>query len=84
MLCLIETSGYRSCEVKPVSSARNSEISIDKNRSTGTDKIEININPYRSLTISDESYHAMKAALKSRDVMMKALKAYKELEDSIY
>lgn len=84
MLCLIETSGYRSCEVKPVSSALNSEISIDKNRSTGTDKIEININPYRSLTISDESYHAMKAALKSRDVMMKVLKAYKELEDSIY
>jgi hypothetical protein len=84
MLCLIETSGYRSCEVKPVSSARNSEISIDKNRSTGTDKIEINIDPYHSLTISDESYHAMKAALKSRDVMMKALKAYKELEDSIY
>jgi hypothetical protein len=75
---------YRSTEVYRISDISHSEISIKRNRSFGTDHISISFEPRGSLTVSDESYHAMMAALKSRNEIKKQLDAYKELEDSIY
>lgn len=75
---------YRSTEICRISDISYSEISIKRNRSFGTDHIRISFEPRGSLTVSDESYHAMMAALKSRNEMKKKLDAYKELEDSIY
>ena len=75
---------YRSTEVYRISDISYSEISIKRNRSFGTDHISISFEPRGSLTVSDESYHAMMAALKSRNEMKKQLDAYKELENSIY
>ena len=75
---------YSPTEVYRISDISYSEISIKRNRSFGTDHISISFEPRGSLTVSDESYHAMMAALKSRNEMKKQLDAYKELEDSIY
>ena len=76
---------YGSTEVCRISNISYSEISIKRNRSFGTDHIRITFEePRCSMTVSDESYHAMMAALKSRNEMKKQLDAYKELEDSIY
>lgn len=68
-------------------------IKVDLNDSD-EDEIELKVLSNR-LTITDKSYHAMIAALKSRDVMKKKLQGFvengidkhrsqKELEDSIY
>lgn len=75
---------YRSTEVYRISDISYSEISIKRNRSFGTDHIRISFESSGSLTVSDESYHAMMAALKSRNEIKKQLDAYMELEDSIY
>lgn len=75
---------YRSTEVYRISDISYSKISIKRNRSFGTDHISISFEPRGSLTVSVESYHAMMAALKSRNEMKKQLDAYMELGDSIY
>lgn len=83
MLYCLEKN-YRSTDIYRISDIGYSEISIKRNRSLGTDHIRISFEPRGSLTVSDESYHAMMAALKSLNEMKKQLDAYKELEDSIY
>lgn len=68
-----------------ISSISSSEVRVDRHSSSGKDKIVIQFNnPNYKLTVSVESYHAMMAALKSRNEMKKQLDAYMELEDSIY
>lgn len=84
MLYCLETF-YGRTEVCRISDISYSEISIKRNRAFGTDHIRITFDePRCSMTVSDESYHAIMAALKSRNEMKKQLDAYKELEDSIY
>ena len=76
----------------------DSTIDVDFDREEydyDKDQIKINFTPSCWLTITDASYHAMVAGLKSRDVMKKKLEKYvmeeqdrerrqKQLEDSIY
>ena len=76
----------------------NSTIDVDLDREEydyDKDQIKIHFTPDCWLTITDASYHAMVAGLKSRDVMKKKLEKFvmeekdrerrqKQLEDSIY
>jgi hypothetical protein len=76
----------------------DSTIDVDFDREEydyDKDQIKIHFTPSCWLTITDASYHAMVAGLKSRDVMKKKLEKYvmeeqdrerrqKQLEDSIY
>ena len=86
MLYRFDKSFYFSHgNIDRISGISSSEVRVGRHTSSGKDKIVIQFNnPYYMLTVSVESYHAMMAALKSRNEMKKQLDAYKELEDSIY
>lgn len=101
-MCYVVTNNYRSGEpdwrIDYDLSIWSSTIDVDLDRDEydyGKDEIEIHFSPSCWLTITDASYHAMCAALKSRNVMKQKLEKYvererdrerrqKQLEDSIY
>jgi alpha-galactosidase len=86
MLYRFDKSFYFSHgNIDHISSISSSEVRVDRHSSSGKDRIVIQFNnPYYKLTVSVESYHAMMAALKSRNEMKRQLDAYMELGDSIY